>query len=380
MDAPAEVVEEAMTQLRDRGFVNYFGMQRFGTMTVPTPDVGRALLRSAWQEAVDLLLRPHTNGPSMDAPPSCCVMALTGGGGGGGGDVPDTSGGAPVLARYAQDKDAAAALRDLPGRCTVERLLLTGLQRVGATNPYGAFQQVPRNLRLLYVHSFQSLVWNRLVTIRLRRFGIRPVAGDLVLAGTATAAAAAAAEAPVLDADVLDADDADAVIDADAATDAAAAVAGVRCAPQRPSYLNGRCTDLVRRPSAAPQEASGTVAAVEVLTEATAAQYTLADVVLPMPGFKIEYPPNLRSDVREPYDRRPTTTASIPADSHSRWMVGGRCSTTRCWPSTGSRTRCSSIACATLHSRAATVPSRAAPAISSGPSSSVGAVARGLAT
>ena len=221
-----------MTQLRDRGFVNYFGMQRFGTMTVPTPDVGRALLRSAWQEAVDLLLRPHTNGASMDAPPSCRAMALTGGGGGSG-DIPDTSGGAPVLARYAQDKDAAAALRDLPGRCTVERLLLTGLQRVGATNPYGAFQQVPRNLRLLYVHSFQSLVWNRLVTIRLRRFGIRPVAGDLVLAGTATAAAAAAAEAPVLDADVLDADDADAVIDADTGTDAAAAAAGVRCAPQR---------------------------------------------------------------------------------------------------------------------------------------------------
>ena len=46
------------------------------------------------------------------------------------------------------------------------------------------------------------------------------------------------------------------------------------------------------------QDASGTIAAVEVLTEATASQYTLADVVLPMPGFKIEYPPNLRADVR----------------------------------------------------------------------------------
>lgn len=36
-----EQVEQAMTSLRDTGFINYYGMQRFGTTAVPTHQVGR---------------------------------------------------------------------------------------------------------------------------------------------------------------------------------------------------------------------------------------------------------------------------------------------------------------------------------------------------
>ena len=36
------VIQEKMTSLRDNGFINYFGMQRFGTSTVPTYHVGRS--------------------------------------------------------------------------------------------------------------------------------------------------------------------------------------------------------------------------------------------------------------------------------------------------------------------------------------------------
>ena len=35
------VIHEKMMSLRDKGFINYFGMQRFGTSTVPTFHVGR---------------------------------------------------------------------------------------------------------------------------------------------------------------------------------------------------------------------------------------------------------------------------------------------------------------------------------------------------
>ena len=35
------VIQEKMTSLRDNGFINYFGMQRFGTSTVPTYHIGR---------------------------------------------------------------------------------------------------------------------------------------------------------------------------------------------------------------------------------------------------------------------------------------------------------------------------------------------------
>lgn len=36
-----EQVQQAMTSLRDTGFINYYGMQRFGTTAVPTYHIGK---------------------------------------------------------------------------------------------------------------------------------------------------------------------------------------------------------------------------------------------------------------------------------------------------------------------------------------------------
>lgn len=35
------VVNDIMVSLSERGFINYFGMQRFGTSSIPTHHVGR---------------------------------------------------------------------------------------------------------------------------------------------------------------------------------------------------------------------------------------------------------------------------------------------------------------------------------------------------
>jgi len=49
-------IEKMMRSFSSCGFINYFGMQRFGTSTVPTYVVGKALLASHWSEAVTLIL------------------------------------------------------------------------------------------------------------------------------------------------------------------------------------------------------------------------------------------------------------------------------------------------------------------------------------
>lgn len=36
-----EQVNQALTSLKQTGFINYYGMQRFGTTAVPTQQVGR---------------------------------------------------------------------------------------------------------------------------------------------------------------------------------------------------------------------------------------------------------------------------------------------------------------------------------------------------
>lgn len=43
---PIEKIEIAMLALKDHGFINYYGLQRFGTIAnIPTHDIGRALLQ-----------------------------------------------------------------------------------------------------------------------------------------------------------------------------------------------------------------------------------------------------------------------------------------------------------------------------------------------
>lgn len=49
------------------------------------------------------------------------------------------------------------------------------------------FLQIPRNNRLMYIHSYQSYVWNNMVSKRIEDYGLRPVPGDLVLKGGKTA-------------------------------------------------------------------------------------------------------------------------------------------------------------------------------------------------
>ena len=43
MTGSDESIDVAMKSLRDAGFVNYYGMQRFGTTRVTTHDIGRSV-------------------------------------------------------------------------------------------------------------------------------------------------------------------------------------------------------------------------------------------------------------------------------------------------------------------------------------------------
>ncbi|XP_070557644.1 pseudouridylate synthase 7 homolog [Ptychodera flava] len=156
VQADDSLIESAMTSLKDNGFINYYGMQRFGTTDIPTYQIGRALLLSKWQEAVDLILKPRDGEPDeMRA----------------------------AREHWWQTRDAKSALEKMKNTkaFSLEYMLLRALIKHGSKDQLvKALYAIPKNTRLMYVHSYQSHVWNCMVSKKVKLHGLKVTVGDLV--------------------------------------------------------------------------------------------------------------------------------------------------------------------------------------------------------
>jgi len=134
---------------------NYFGQQRFGSHRPVTHEVGLAIVRGAWKEAV----LAYVGNPSEREPAETQTARAY---------VDDT-------------EDWAGALERLPRALGYERSMCHEL----AENPENfreAVETLPSNLQTLFINGAQSYVFNRILSERLER-GLpfdRPVEGDVV--------------------------------------------------------------------------------------------------------------------------------------------------------------------------------------------------------
>ena len=134
---------------------NDFGQQRFGSRRPVTHEVGLAIVRGAWKEAV----LAYVGNPSEREPAETQTARAY---------VDDT-------------EDWAGALERLPRALGYERSMCHEL----AENPENfraAVETLPSNLQTLFINGAQSYVFNRILSERLER-GLpfdRPVEGDVV--------------------------------------------------------------------------------------------------------------------------------------------------------------------------------------------------------
>ncbi|KAH6580880.1 hypothetical protein BASA61_009335 [Batrachochytrium salamandrivorans] len=204
-----DFIDQSMESFKKNGFINYYGMQRFGTRSISTHTVGIALLGSKWKEAVDLIMCPKVD------------------------DAADA-----VQARlfWVDKQDPVAAVGLFHPRYMAERSIL--------------FSFASSKSNTAYLSAIQaSYVWNFMASERIRLYGLHPVVGDLVM--------------PKSSMSTLD-------------TDSSLAIG------------EGATND--------PDVPRNTPDPIYIISKEDAANYTMADVVLPQPGHSIMYPKNIMAE------------------------------------------------------------------------------------
>lgn len=111
-DLPTESlknIENSLNSLKTLGFINYYGMQRFGTRSLPTSAPGKTMLAEKWQETAEMILgdRVDDHGVVKDA-----------------------------RLHWKEHKDAKAALEMFPKNCIAERAILKSLSQKSDTPNY----------------------------------------------------------------------------------------------------------------------------------------------------------------------------------------------------------------------------------------------------
>ena len=158
-----ELTPEVIENFKNDGFINYFGLQRFG-LSSPNPLTGLAIIKQDFETAVRIALYPFD-----------CKLGSH-----------EVEKARETFTNNPENLDSKkkvikSAIEKMGWKRGLEKDLLQALERYGETNYYQAINSLNRNLKTIFGHSYQSWLFNMLVNKRLemKRNGL--LAGDLVM-------------------------------------------------------------------------------------------------------------------------------------------------------------------------------------------------------
>ena len=274
IEAAESVVGMGIKNLVEKGFVNYYGLQRFGSFSTGTDDIGVKMLQGDFRGAVDGILHfsPAALAAAQDPMNDNDNISY------------DDKARAHAIHAFKTTGKGSSALEKMPRKFSAESNIVRYLSSNNNSKDYlGAVQTIQRNLRLMYVHAYQSLVWNMAASERWKRFGDQVVEGDLVLIDEHTAKTNPATKPEDVDVD------GEAVIHP-AEDD--------RAADPEDKFIRARA--LTKE-------------------EAKSDSYTIFDIVLPTPGYDILYPANSMLKFYEDFMASERGGGLNPHDMRRKW-------------------------------------------------------------
>nr|DBA31179.1 TPA: hypothetical protein GDO54_007073 [Pyxicephalus adspersus] len=148
-------IEDAVHNVKVRGFLNYYGPQRFGKgLNMQSQEVGLALLKEEMALSVKLFFTPE----DCDDPVN------------------------KAKRYFFESGDAKGALALMPDFKVRERMMLRALNRYGMSDEgyVRGWLSIPHSMRIFYIHAYCSKIWNEAASYRIATYGLRVVEGDLV--------------------------------------------------------------------------------------------------------------------------------------------------------------------------------------------------------
>uniref|UniRef100_A0A8R1DXJ3 TRUD domain-containing protein n=1 Tax=Caenorhabditis japonica TaxID=281687 RepID=A0A8R1DXJ3_CAEJA len=156
-DTSEQLLHERLETFQNTGCVNYFGTQRFGSRSSTTAEIGLAIVKRNWEGAVKMILSNALPGNTYAGPVGHAARC------------------------FIKTGDAERAFSKLKGAqvfATIEGAILKCLSK-GGTWQQCITDSITIQNRSLYVHAYQSILWNKVTSRRVKQFGTRVQANDV---------------------------------------------------------------------------------------------------------------------------------------------------------------------------------------------------------